>query len=105
MAIGYQVNDHCYSTVPMAVDSWSSKYPYQDGTSIYSLTSLTNNTTGLLTFSVRNQTGTAVITNGTAQLRTCTDQGLLSDYPIQDILFTIAYFVAFALGIIAGKMR
>lgn len=105
MAIGYQSNDKCFSTVTLAVENWQSKYPYQDGNTVYSLTSLTNNSTGLMTFSVRNSAGTSIITNGTAQLRTCIDQGLLQDYPIQDIFFASAYFLAFAIGLLTGKSR
>ena len=105
MAVGYQSNNHCFSTVGLAVENFQSKYPYQDGNFVYSLTSLTNNATGLMTFSIRNSAGTAVVTNGTAQLRTCQDQGLLQDYPIQDIFFTAAYFTAFALGLFTGKSR
>ena len=105
MAIGYQSNDYCYSTVALAVENWASKYPYQDAATVYTLTALTHNATGLMTFSVRNSAGTSIITNGTAQLRTCADQGMLADFPLQDILFIIAYFVAFALGIASGRMR
>ena len=105
MAVGYQSNDKCFSTVPLAVENWQSKYPYQDGNTVYSLTSLSNNATGLMTFSIRNSAGTAVVTNGTAQLRTCVDQGMLADFPLQDILFVTAYFIAFALGVSSGRMR
>ena len=105
MAIGYQANGICFSTQQLAAQYWQTKYPYQDGTTVYYLSTLSVNPTGLMTFTIKNSSGATVITNGTAQLTQCPDQGLLQDYPLQDIIFVLSLIVKFALGIFTGQQR
>lgn len=109
MATGFLVNGLCYSNVTSSLDAFKGQplHFYNNGLSTFAqyVSASTISPTGLVTFSTKNNVGTTVITNGTFQLNTCTDSGMLSDYPLVDIVFVIGLFLAFALGMITGQQR
>lgn len=107
MATGYLINEQCFSNVNTALQSFLSKPPLvtSSANTINYVSASSVNSTGLITFSMKNSAGTTTITNGTYQLPTCTEYGMLSDYPLIDILFIIALLLMWAFGFNAGQQR
>lgn len=60
-------------------------------------TSSFNTSTGIFTFSTKNQAGAAVNTNSTMTFPVCRSPNI-SDYSAEIVLFYIALFVAFCFG-------
>lgn len=92
------VNNECLDTTAKALLAFQSNYPQQQAGVVYSLTSSSINASGLLTFSVRNNSGSTVINNGTAQLTSCTTpSSFVPDFNNYLASMLVVFFFAFFL--------
>lgn len=101
--MGFRLNNHCYVNVQDALSTFNDTAP----TTLFNLNTLTIlnkfntsiTTSGLITYSVKDQNNTTLTTNATQQLTTCDDTQIISFEQINIVL--IFWFVVL-LGVIVG---
>lgn len=104
-----RINDTCHSDAITALDALRAEFPIYIGTTtpvgVWLSSSSINMTTGVFTYSTKNQAGAILNTNVAVTYPICTDTNANLPQQIPDLIFVSALVVLFALGFIAGKFR
>jgi len=100
--MGYRVLDICYPTTADALIGFQQSFPQGWFNGFYSLESSSINSTGLITYTLRNSSN--VVTSAqVTQLPTCTTPSSFKNTPIRDMgdmdmLVIVAFIFAILIG-------
>lgn len=101
--MGWRAAGICHDTMEQAAATWTSQYPKQVGTEMFSAEAV-NITEGQITYNLTSSSGTSYI--GDVAVTYC-DPGQMSfsQMPINSLILVVALVMVWGLGLSAGLKR
>ena len=105
------IKNQCVADQDSALALIKSDFPYffyssqNQPVGVYLSSSALNMTSGVLTYSTRNQNGQTLNTNAQVTYPTCSDSDANLTKSLPDVVFVCSFIIVWALGFLIGQTR